>query len=113
MHGREGGTIDLDDEFARRSTENSGAFILGRNMFGPVRGPWLDNSWKGWWGDNSPYHAPTFVLTHYQREPLVMEGGTTFYLLPAESVRRWHSRRKPQAVKMSRSEAACQRYGST
>ena len=78
MQGQEGGSIDLDDEFARRAMENFGAFILGRNMFGPVRGPWPDRSWKGWWGDNPPYHAPTFVLTHYEREPLVMEGGTTF-----------------------------------
>ncbi|WP_433983235.1 dihydrofolate reductase family protein [Tunturiibacter empetritectus] len=61
--------------------ENFGAFILGRNMFGPVRGPWQDDSWKGWWGPNPPYHAPTFVLTHYEREPLVMEGGTTFYFV--------------------------------
>ena len=79
MHGQEVGVVDTDDEFARRALENFGAFILGRNMFGPVRGPWLDHSWKGWWGDNPPYHAPTFVLTHYEREPLVMEGGTTFY----------------------------------
>src|SRR5882762_3527935 len=79
MHGQEGGSIDVDDVFARRSMENFGAFILGRNMFGPVRGPWQDNSWKGWWGTNPPYHAPTFVLTHHEREPLVMEGGTTFH----------------------------------
>ena len=58
-----------------------GAFILGRNMFGPVRGEWLDDSWKGWWGDNPPYHAPTFVLTHHAREPIVMEGGTTFHFV--------------------------------
>jgi dihydrofolate reductase len=81
MHGREGGSVDVDDVFARRSMENFGAFILGRNMFGPVRGPWQDDSWKGWWGPNPPYHAPTFVLTHYEREPLVMEGGTTFYFV--------------------------------
>src|SRR5713226_8127631 len=81
MHGQEGGSIDVDDVFARRSMENFGAFILGRNMFGPVRGPWQNNSWKGWWGTNPPYHAPTFVLTHYEREPLVMEGGTTFYFV--------------------------------
>jgi dihydrofolate reductase len=81
MHGQEGGVVDTDDEFARRAMENFGAFILGRNMFGPVRGPWLDRSWKGWWGDNPPYHAPTFVLTHYEREPLVMEGGTIFYFV--------------------------------
>jgi dihydrofolate reductase len=82
MQGREGGTSgDVDDVFAQRAMENFGAFILGRNMFGPVRGPWPDDSWKGWWGDNPPYHAPTFVLTHYQREPLVMEGGTTFHFV--------------------------------
>lgn len=81
MHGRDGGSVDLDDEFARRAMDNFGAFILGRNMFGPVRGPWPDDSWKGWWGDNPPYHAPTFVLTHYEREPLVMEGGTTFHFV--------------------------------
>jgi dihydrofolate reductase len=81
MHGQGSGTTDVDDEFARRAMENFGAFILGRNMFGPVRGPWQDNSWKGWWGENPPYHAPTFVLTHHAREPLVMEGGTTFYFV--------------------------------
>src|SRR5246127_3472307 len=81
MHGREGGVVDLDDEFARRAMEGFGAFILGRNMFGPVRGPWPDESWKGWWGDNPPYHAPTFVLTHYARDPIVMEGGTTFFFV--------------------------------
>jgi dihydrofolate reductase len=81
MRGQEGGSNDVDDAFARRSMENFGAFILGRNMFGPIRGPWQDDSWKGWWGPNPPYHAPTFVLTHYEREPLVMEGGTTFYFI--------------------------------
>ena len=81
MVGKEDGSNDIDDEFAHRAMDNFGAFILGRNMFGPVRGPWLDDSWKGWWGDNPPYHAPTFVLTHYEREPLVMEGGTTFYFV--------------------------------
>jgi len=81
MHGQEGGSVDMDDEFARRSMENFGAFILGRNMFGPVRGPWPDSLWKGWWGDNPPYHAETFVLTHHECEPLVMEGGTTFHFI--------------------------------
>jgi dihydrofolate reductase len=82
MHGQEGGsTGDIDDEFASRAMDNFGAFILGRNMFGPVRGPWLDDQWQGWWGDNPPYHAPTFVLTHYERQPVVMEGGTTFYFV--------------------------------
>ncbi|MBV9873342.1 MAG: dihydrofolate reductase [Verrucomicrobia bacterium] len=81
MHGQEGGAVDTDDDFAHKAMGNFGAFILGRNMFGPVRGPWLDRSWKGWWGDNPPYHAPTFVLTNHEREPLVMEGGTTFYFV--------------------------------
>jgi len=61
--------------------DNLGAWILGRNMFGPVRGPWKDESWKGWWGENPPYHTPVFVLTHHSRAPLTMEGGTTFYFV--------------------------------
>jgi dihydrofolate reductase len=83
MHGHGGGSVDVDNEFALRAMNKFGAFILGRNMFGPVRGPWLDDGWKGWWGDNPPYHAPTFVLTHHDREPLVMQGGTTFYFVTA------------------------------
>ena len=78
MTGKGGGSDGIDENYARRSMEGFGAFILGRNMFGPVRGPWPDDSWKGWWGANPPYHAPTFVLTHYQRNPIKMEGGTTF-----------------------------------
>jgi dihydrofolate reductase len=81
MHGQEGGETGVDDEFAARSFENVGAWILGRNMFGPVRGPWPDENWKGWWGDNPPYHVPVFVLTHHSREPVVMSGGTTFYFV--------------------------------
>jgi dihydrofolate reductase len=82
MVGKDGGsTGDVDDTYAQRSMQNFGAFILGRNMFGPVRGLWPDDSWKGWWGDDPPYHAPTFILTHYEREPLVMEGGTTFHFV--------------------------------
>jgi dihydrofolate reductase len=83
MHGQDSGSTDIDDEFASRSMDNFGAFILGRNMFGPVRGPWPDDSWKGWWGDNPPYHAPAFVLTHHARKPLVMHGDTTFYFVTA------------------------------
>jgi dihydrofolate reductase len=81
MFGQAGGLEGVDDTFARRSMDNFGAFILGRNMFGPVRGEWPDETWKGWWGDNPPYHAPTFVLTHHPRDPLVMEGGTTFHFI--------------------------------
>ncbi|MER9772333.1 dihydrofolate reductase family protein [Mesorhizobium sp. M0220] len=79
--GKDGGTTDTDEAFAARSFENVGAWILGRNMFGPIRGEWPDESWKGWWGDNPPYHVPVFVLTHHQRDPIVMEGGTTFYFV--------------------------------
>jgi len=81
MHGQEGGVEDLDDEFARRGFEGVGAYILGRNMFGPVRGTWPDEAWRGWWGETPPFRTPTFVLTHFAREPLVMEGGTTFYFV--------------------------------
>lgn len=81
IHGGEDGATDLNDAFAQRSFENVGAYILGRNMFGPVRGPWPDDSWKGWWGENPPYHTPVFVLTHHKREPLEMQGGTTFYFV--------------------------------
>jgi len=80
-HGQSGGTEAIDNNFAVQSFENIGAWILGRNMFGPVRGPWKDDSWKGWWGDNPPYHTPVFVLTHYARSPLAMEGGTTFHFV--------------------------------
>jgi len=82
MQGQVGGRLGIDNDLAVQSLENVGAWILGRNMFGPVRGPWQDNdSWKGWWGRNPPYHTPVFVLTHYARAPLVMEGGTTFYFV--------------------------------
>jgi dihydrofolate reductase len=81
MFGEDGGSEGVDETFAHRSMDGFGAFILGRNMFGPVRGNWPDDSWKGWWGDNPPYHAPTFVLTHHAREPIAMEGGTTFHFV--------------------------------
>ena len=81
MIGNEGGSTGVDNDYAARGMSNFGAFILGRNMFGPVRGDWPDDAWKGWWGDNPPYHAPTFILTHYARDPIVMEGGTTFHFV--------------------------------
>lgn len=80
-YGEEGGTTGIDDAFAARGFENIGAWIMGRNMFGPVRGAWPDESWKGWWGDDPPYHVPVFVLTHHAREPVEMAGGTTFYFV--------------------------------
>jgi dihydrofolate reductase len=78
MHGGGDGETGVDDQLAAQGFEGIGAWILGRNMFGPVRGPWPDDSWKGWWGDEPPYHVPVFVLTHYPREPLAMKGGTEF-----------------------------------
>lgn len=81
MIGKDGGTTGVDDSFTVRGFENVGAWILGRNMFGPIRGEWPDENWKGWWGDNPPYHVPTFVLTHHERAPIVMEGGTTFHFV--------------------------------
>jgi dihydrofolate reductase len=81
MMGGEGGTTGIDDDFAARGIANLGAWILGRNMFGPIRGPWPDEAWKGWWGPNPPYHVPVFVLTQYPRRPIPMEGGTVFHFV--------------------------------
>ena len=81
MHGQEGGDTGVDNEMAEASFVNIGAWILGRNMFGPVRGPWPDESWKGWWGEEPPYHVPVFVLTHHARPPLKMAGGTVFHFV--------------------------------
>jgi dihydrofolate reductase len=81
MIGQEGGSVGPDEAYAARSMDGFGAFLLGRNMFGPVRGNWPDDEWKGWWGDNPPYHAPTFVLTHHPRDPIEMAGGTTFHFV--------------------------------
>ncbi|HXA35233.1 MAG TPA: dihydrofolate reductase family protein [Steroidobacteraceae bacterium] len=81
MFGNDGGKTGIDDDFAARGFVNIGAWILGRNMFGPVRGPWPDDAWKGWWGDNPPYHTPVFVLSHYPRESIAMQGGTEFHFV--------------------------------
>jgi dihydrofolate reductase len=79
--GDEVGRGGVDDDFAARGFENIGAWIMGRNMFGPSRGPWPDDGWRGWWGQNPPYHVPVFVLTHHARAPITMEGGTTFHFV--------------------------------
>jgi dihydrofolate reductase len=79
MFGGGTGSTGVDDQFAAKGFENIGAWILGRNMFGPIRGPWGEPSWKGWWGDNPPYHTDVFVLTHHPRDSITMEGGTTFH----------------------------------
>jgi dihydrofolate reductase len=81
LFGNESGTTGIDDDFAARGFANIGAWILGRNMFGPVRGPWPDMGWKGWWGDTPPYHVPVFVLTHHARGSIEMLGGTTFHFV--------------------------------
>jgi dihydrofolate reductase len=81
MVGKGGGESGVDNDYAARAMSNFGAFILGRNMFGPVRGPWPNDEWKGWWGGNPPYHAPTFILTHHARPPITMQGGTTFHFV--------------------------------
>jgi len=82
MHGGgAGGTTGIDENFAARGMAGLGAWILGRNMFGPIRGAWPDDQWKGWWGDNPPYHTPVFVLTHHPRAPIAMAGGTTFHFV--------------------------------
>jgi dihydrofolate reductase len=81
VYGEEGGTTGVDDDFGARSMENLGAWIMGRNMFGPVRGNWPDFEWKGWWGEEPPYHCPVFVLTHHERPPLEMAGGTVFHFV--------------------------------
>ena len=81
LQRRDGGETGIDDDFTARGFENIGAWIMGRNMFGPIRGPWPDDQWKGWWGANPPYHVPVFVLTHHPRSPLAMEGGTVFHFV--------------------------------
>jgi dihydrofolate reductase len=81
VHGGDGGSTGVDNDFAEEGFRNLGAWILGRNMFGPVRGPWPDERWRGWWGDNPPYHVPVFVLTHHPRRSITMEGGTVFHFV--------------------------------
>src|SRR5256714_14220118 len=89
MHGNADGETGADDDLAAQSFEGIGAWILGRNMFGPVRGPWPDESWKGWWGEEPPYHTPGFVLTHHARAPVSMAGGTEFRLATGRIPAAW------------------------
>lgn len=81
LYGKGDGTEGVDNDFAERSFENLGAWIMGRNMFGPIRGPWQHEEWKGWWGENPPYHVPVFVLTNHARESVTMKGGTVFHFV--------------------------------
>jgi dihydrofolate reductase len=87
--GQAGGSEGADNEYAARGFHNLGAWILGRNMFGPVRGDWPDEKWRGWWGENPPFHVPVFVLTHYKRAPIEMEGGTTFHFVTEDIEEAW------------------------
>jgi dihydrofolate reductase len=113
MRGQEGGSTGVEDDWARRGMQNVGAWILGRNMFGPVRGPWPDESWKGWWGEEPPYHVPTFVLTHHPREPLEMKGGTTFHFVTEgihSALQRAREAAKEKDVRIGGGVATIQQY---
>lgn len=94
MQGNGDGETGVDDDFAARGFAHVGAWILGRNMFGPIRGPWPDDTWKGWWGENPPYHVPVFVLSHHPRKPIEMEGGTTFHFVTDGIESAWHQARR-------------------
>jgi len=113
MHGKEGGATGLDNQFAARGFENIGAWILGRNMFGPVRGPWPDEKWKGWWGDEPPYHVPVFVLTQYPRQSIEMKGGTTFHFVTEgihDALRRAKEAAKEKDVRLGGGVSTVRQY---
>ena len=113
MHGGEGGETGVDDGFAAESMTGKGAWILGRNMFGPVRGPWPDDEWKGWWGDDPPYHHPTFVLSHHPRESITMEGGTVFHFVTdgiEVALERAYAAADGQDVRLAGGVSAIQQY---
>ena len=111
--GGEGDTTGVDDDFARRSFENVGAWIMGRNMFGPVRGPWPDEEWKGWWGEEPVYHCPVFVLTHHPRRTLSMKGGTDFHFVTGgihEALGRAKEAARGQDVRVGGGVSAVRQY---
>ena len=113
IFGGDGGSIGIDDGFVARGFANIGSWILGRNMFGPIRGPWPDDSWKGWWGPNPPYHVPVFVLTHHAREPIAMEGGTTFHFVTDGIEAAWQRAREAAGgrdVRLGGGVATIRRY---
>jgi dihydrofolate reductase len=113
MFGNEGGATGVDDDFAARGFSNIGAWILGRNMFGPIRGEWPDDSWKGWWGDNPPYHVPVFVLSHHARASIPMAGGTTFHFVTdgiQAALARAREAAKGQDVRLGGGVATIQQY---
>lgn len=113
VHGNEGGTTGADDDFAARGFSNIGAWLIGRNMFGPIRGEWPDENWKGWWGDNPPYHVPVFVLSHHPRAPITMAGGTTFHFVTdgiESALKRAKESAKGQDVRLGGGVATIQQY---
>ncbi|MEJ6006175.1 dihydrofolate reductase family protein [Paucibacter sp. AS339] len=113
LFGQPSGETGIDDDFAARGFHNVGAWILGRNMFGPVRGPWPDESWRGWWGEKPVYQVPVFVLTHHARAPLVMEGGTTFYFVtegPEVALAQAHEAAKGHDVRVGGGVQVIQQY---
>jgi len=113
LYGNGGGSTDVDDEFAQRGFAKVGAWILGRNMFGPVRGAWPDESWRGWWGDNPPYHCDVFVLTHHARKSFAMEGGTTFHFVTGgieEALERARKAAAGKDVRLGGGVATIQQY---
>jgi dihydrofolate reductase len=113
MFGDSVGSTGIDNDFAVRGFENIGAWILGRNMFGPIRGAWPDQEWKGWWGNNPPYHAPVFVLTHHSRAPIEMEGGTTFYFVTdgiASALKKANEAAKEKDIRVGGGVAAIREY---
>jgi len=113
MHALADGEDGVDERMAARGFENIGAWILGRNMFGPVRGPWPDESWRGWWGEEPPYHVPAFVLTHHARPPLAMQGGTTFHFVTGgidEALRRAKDAAGDKDVRLGGGVATVRQY---
>jgi dihydrofolate reductase len=111
--GEDGGETGIDDEFMARGLQNIGATIMGRNMFGPIRGSWGDTDWRGWWGDEPPYHHPVFVLTHHARDPIPMEGGTTFHFVTdgiESALRRALDAAEGRDVRIGGGAAAVQQY---
>jgi dihydrofolate reductase len=113
MFGSDGGTTGIDDDFAARGFNNIGAWILGRNMFGPIRGPWPDNVWKGWWGDDPPYHTTVYVLTNHSRESIIMSGGTTFHFVTDgihAALQRASDAAKGQDIRLGGGVATIQQY---
>lgn len=113
VHGSSGGTTGADDEFAARGFSNVGAWIMGRNMFGPIRGEWPDENWKGWWGDNPPFHVPVFVLSHHPRASITMAGGTSFHFVTdgiQSALKRAKESANGQDVRLGGGVATIQQY---